>query len=37
MDIQGVTITSGRSRADFSVAADEIKEKRLAQSQFKYC
>ncbi|MBT8361459.1 MAG: hypothetical protein HKP41_08115 [Desulfobacterales bacterium] len=32
MDIQGVTISSGRTRADFSVA-DEIKEKRLAHTQ----
>jgi flagellar protein FlaG len=32
MDIQGVTISSGRARADNSVAADEIKDKRLAQS-----
>lgn len=30
MDIQGVTITSGRSKADFSVSSDEIKEKRQA-------
>jgi flagellar protein FlaG len=32
MDIQGVTISSGKTRADYSVA-DEIKEKRLTQNQ----
>lgn len=28
MEIQGITLSSGRSRADFSIAADEVKDKR---------
>ena len=28
MELQGVTLSSGRSRADFSISADEVKDKR---------
>ncbi len=31
MEIQGITITSGRSRTDFSIVADEVKDKRDAK------
>lgn len=28
MEIQGITLASGRSRADFSITADEVKDRR---------
>ena len=28
MEIQGITLSSGRSRTDFSITADQVKEKR---------
>lgn len=30
MELQGITLASGRSRADFSISADEVKDKRNA-------
>lgn len=33
MEIQGITLSSGRARSDFSVSADEIKEKRQTNSE----
>ena len=36
MEIQGVTLMSGRSRADYSVTADEVKEKRAVSSDSSY-
>ena len=31
MEVQGITVTSGRSRADFSITADEVRDKRSAK------
>jgi flagellar protein FlaG len=28
MELQGITLSSGRSRSDFSISADEVKDKR---------
>ena len=30
MELHGITLASGRSRADFSISADEVKDKRNA-------
>ena len=36
MEVQGLTLVSGRSKADFSINADEVKEKRPVSSDSQY-
>ena len=36
MEVQGLTLVSGRSKADFSTNADEVKEKRPVSSDSQY-